>query len=136
MLRCRTSCVSSAGVFIGRAIDLLALWRAAMIVLAYGSVSLLAASGHGALAHDELVATRVVATPMKPDPAYLQPVIDPVFATNFTRNFEFGPYKGNSSNDGNRMVVRATWSSNWGQAGGPVADYVAQVSWPGAAARE
>jgi hypothetical protein len=45
-------------------------------------------------AYDELVVTRVVATPMMPNPAY------------------------------------------WGQAGDPVADYVARVSWPGTAARK
>jgi hypothetical protein len=34
------------------------------------------------------------------------------------------------------VATRATWFSNWGQAGGPVADYVARVSWPGTAARK
>jgi hypothetical protein len=136
MSRCRTSCVSSARVFVGKTIDLFAPWLAAMVPLAYGAMLLLAPSGHGALAYDELVATRVVATPIMPNPAYLQPVTDPVFGTNFTQNFESGPYKRNPSNDGNRRVARATWSSNWGQVGGPVADYVARVLWPGTAARK
>ncbi len=94
MSRCRTSCVSSARVFMGKTIDLLAPWLTAMVPLAYGAVLLLAPSGHGALAYDELVVTRVVATPMMPNPAY------------------------------------------WDQAGDPVADYVARVSWPGTAARK
>jgi len=33
------------------------------------------------------------------------------------------------SPDGSQVI----WSSNWGQAGGPVADYVARVSWATAA---
>ncbi len=136
MSRCRTSCVSSARVFVGKMIDLLAPWLAAMVVLAYGAVLLLAPSGHVALAYDALVATRVVATPTMPNPAYLQPVTDPVFGTNFTQNFEFWPCKGNSSSDGNRMVVRATWSSNRGEACGRAADHVARVSGPGTAARK
>jgi hypothetical protein len=103
-----------------------------MVLLACGAVLLLAPSGDGALACEELVATRVAATPMMPNPAYLRLVIDPVFGTNFTQHFE---YKGNSPNDQNRMV-HATWSGNWGQAGGPVADYVARVLWPGTAARK
>jgi len=111
-------------------------WLAAMVVLVSGAVLLLAPSGHGALAYDELVATRVVATPTVPIPAYLQPVTDPVFGTNFTQNFEVGPYQSNSSNDRNRMVVSATWFSNLGQAGGPVTDDVARVSWRGTAARK
>jgi hypothetical protein len=35
------------------------------------------------------------------------------------------------SPDGTQVI----WSSNWGEAGGPVADYVARVSWPEADAR-
>ena len=96
-----------------------------MVVLAYGAVLLPAPAGDGARAYEELVATRVVATPMMPNPACLQPVADPVIGTNFTQNFE---YKGNSSNDRNRMVARATWSS--------IADCVARVSRPGTAARK
>jgi hypothetical protein len=30
------------------------------------------------------------------------------------------------SPDGSQII----WSSNWGEAGGPVADYVARLSWP------
>jgi len=74
-------------------------WLAA-VVLVSGAVLLLAPSGHGALAYDELVATRVAATPTVPIPAYRQPVADPVLGTNFTRNFEVGPHQSNSSNDG------------------------------------
>ncbi len=36
------------------------------------------------------------------------------------------------SPDGSQVI----WSSNWHQVGGPVADYVARVSWPGTAARK
>jgi hypothetical protein len=36
------------------------------------------------------------------------------------------------SPDGSQVI----WSSNWGQAGGPVADYVAHLSWPGAASEK
>ena len=36
------------------------------------------------------------------------------------------------SPDGSQVI----WSSNWGQAGGPVASYVARLSWPGAAGRQ
>jgi hypothetical protein len=49
MSRCRTSCVSSARVFTGKTIDLLAPWLTAMVPLAYGAVLLLAPSGHGSL---------------------------------------------------------------------------------------
>jgi hypothetical protein len=35
----------------------------------------------------------------------------PLFAPDDYGNFEFGPYKGNPSNDGNRLVVRATNSA-------------------------
>jgi hypothetical protein len=73
---CRTSCVPSARVFVGKTIDLLTPWLAAMVVLAYGAVLLLAPSGDGALAYEELVATRVVATPIMPNPACLQPVTE------------------------------------------------------------
>jgi hypothetical protein len=48
-------------------------------------VPLLAASGCGALAFDELATARVVAMPPMPRPDYLQPVTDPVFGTDFTR---------------------------------------------------
>ena len=36
------------------------------------------------------------------------------------------------SPDGSQVI----WSSNWGKAGGPVADYVSKVSWPERAARQ
>jgi hypothetical protein len=36
------------------------------------------------------------------------------------------------SPDGSQVI----WSSNWGEAGGPVADYVSRLSWPGTASRE
>jgi hypothetical protein len=72
-----------------------------MVVLVSGAVLLLAPSGHRALAYDMLVATRVIAAPTVPIPAYLQPVADPVLGTNFTRNFEVGPYQSSSSNDRN-----------------------------------
>jgi hypothetical protein len=49
------------------------------------AVSLLAASGWGALAYDELATARVVAVPPMPQPGYLQPVTDPIFGTDFTR---------------------------------------------------
>jgi hypothetical protein len=70
---------------VGKTINLPAPWLAAMVPLAYGAVLLLAPSGHGTLTYDELVSTLVVATPMMPNPAYLQPVTDPVFGTNFTQ---------------------------------------------------
>jgi len=47
MSRCRASCVSSR-VLVGKTIDLLVPWLAAMVPLAYGVVLLLAPSGHGA----------------------------------------------------------------------------------------
>jgi hypothetical protein len=97
MSRCRTSYVSSARVFAGKTIDILVPWLAATVVLVSGAVLLLAPSGQGARAYDELVATRVVATPTVPIPASLQPVADPVFGTNLTRNFEVGPYQSSSS---------------------------------------
>lgn len=36
---------------------------------------------------------------------------------------------GSPSPDGSQVI----WSSNWGHAGGPVADYVARLSWPASA---
>ena len=39
---------------------------------------------------------------------------------------------GSPSPDGSQLI----WSSNWGQAGGPVADYVARLSWPSVASED
>jgi hypothetical protein len=134
MSRCRTSCVSFARVLAGKAIDLLVPWPAAMVVLVSGAVLGLAPSGHGALAYDELIATRAVATPTVSVPVDLQPFSGPVFGTKFTQIFEVGPYQSNSSNKRNRMVVSDARSGNLGQAGGPVTDDVAQVFWRGTVA--
>ena len=38
---------------------------------------------------------------------------------------------GSPSPDGSQVV----WSSNWGEAGGPVSDYVARLSWPASASK-
>jgi hypothetical protein len=46
---------------------------------------LLAASGFGALAFEELATIRIVVAPPMPRPDYLQAVMDPLFGTDFTR---------------------------------------------------
>src|SRR6266705_5583354 len=47
------------------------------------AASLLAASGCGALAFDELATTPIVVAPPMPRPDYLQAVTDPLFGTGF-----------------------------------------------------
>ena len=54
------------------------------------AASLLAASGFGALAFDELATTPIVVAPPMPRPDYLQAVTDPLFGTGFTRVTEPG----------------------------------------------
>jgi len=49
------------------------------------AASVLAASGFGALAYDELTRTQIVIAPPMPRPGYLQTVADPLFGTSFTR---------------------------------------------------
>jgi len=47
--------------------------------------ALLTATDIGALAEDNLATARVLDTPAMPQPAYLEPAMDPVFGTHFTR---------------------------------------------------
>ena len=54
------------------------------------AASLLAASGFGALAFDELATTPIIVAPQMPRPDYLQAVTDPLFGTGFTRVTEPG----------------------------------------------
>src|SRR5258708_510536 len=54
------------------------------------AASLLAASGFGAMAFDELATTPIVVAPPMPRPDYLQVVTDPLFGTGFTRVTEPG----------------------------------------------
>jgi hypothetical protein len=52
-----------------------------------------------------------------------------------TRNAKSDYYSethASASPDGSQVI----WSSNWGEAGGPVADYVSRLSWPQSASRE
>jgi hypothetical protein len=46
--------------------------------------------------------------------------------TRNVKNDYWSETHASPSPDGSQII----WSSNWGQAGGPVADFVAQLSWP------
>jgi len=135
MSPCRTSCISSARVFAGKTIDLLVPWLAA-VVLVSGAVLLLAPSGHGALAYDELVATRVAATP-----TVAHSGLPPARRRSGPRN-EFHPELRSRATPEQFIqrrklnVVSATWSSNLGEAGGFVTDDATRVSWRETAARK
>jgi hypothetical protein len=54
----------------------------------------LATSAFGALAFEELSTASIVVTPSMPRPPYLQPVVDPVFRTPFTRITDPGQVLG------------------------------------------
>jgi len=71
--------------------------RETLVVMAgrvFCVASLLAVSGFGALAYDELATTPIAVVPQMPRPGYLQAVTDPLFGTGFTRVTEPGRLLG------------------------------------------
>ncbi len=54
-----------------------------------------------------------------------------IVQTRSARGDYWSEAHGSPSPDGSQVI----WSSNWGQAGGPVSDYVARLSWPASASK-
>jgi hypothetical protein len=87
-----------------------------------GTYSEIAAHPHWAPFYQEVIALRIDGSGE----------IRRVVQTRDAKHDYWSEAHASPSPDGSQVI----WSSNWGQAGGPVADYVAHLSWPGPASKK